>query len=53
MIRRERKFAGGVTQILDFFWDGADRLREAKQAGAQKFTTSYNGDGLRVAKWDL
>jgi RHS repeat-associated protein len=38
-------------------WDGADRLREVKEGinGATPttvFTALYDGDGLRVSKWD-
>jgi hypothetical protein len=50
--QRERKFAGGTTQILDFFWDGQDRLRTVKQGGLDFFTAEYNGDGLGVKNSD-
>jgi RHS repeat-associated protein len=56
--RRERRATtGGAIQVSEFRWDGADRLREVKQGlnGATPqivFTATYDGDGLRVSKWD-
>jgi hypothetical protein len=58
MTRRERRATtGGAIQVSEFRWDGADRLREVKQGlnGATPqtvFTATYDGDGLRVSKWD-
>jgi hypothetical protein len=53
MSRREKKYAvGGSIQTYDFLWDGADHLRQVKQGVSSRFTASYNGEGLRVSKWD-
>jgi hypothetical protein len=43
--------------VLELYCDGADRLREVKRGlnGAPPttaFTATYDGDGLRVSKWE-
>ena len=54
LIRRERRsVTSGPIQVLDLRWDGADHLREVKENGVVVFTAAYNGEGLRVSKWDL
>jgi RHS repeat-associated protein len=54
LIRRERRsVTSGPIQVLDLRWDGADHLREVKENGVVAFTAAYNGEGLRVSKWDL
>jgi hypothetical protein len=56
MSHRERRApAGGPTQTLWFWWDGADKLRKATDindpADPTPFcTASYNGDGIRTKK---
>lgn len=57
--RRERRaVAGGTTQTLWLWWDGADKLRKATDINDPAdptpfFTATYNGDGIRTKKQDM
>jgi RHS repeat-associated protein len=54
LIRRERRtVTSGPIQVLELYWDGGDHLRQVKENGVVVFTAAYNGEGLRVSKWDL
>jgi RHS repeat-associated protein len=52
--QRDRRYVdmSGLRRTLDYSWDGADRLRSVKEGTNTRLTASYDGDGLRVSKWD-
>jgi RHS repeat-associated protein len=52
--QRDRRYLihGGMRRTLDYSWDGDERLRSVKEGGVDRLTASYDGDGLRVSKWD-
>jgi YD repeat-containing protein len=52
--QRDRRYliSSGLRRTLDYSWDGDDRLRWVKEGGVDRLTASYDGDGLRVSKWD-
>src|SRR5262249_4119801 len=52
LMHRERKYNASLTQVLDFHWDGDDRLRKVRAGGVDKFIARYDESGLRAYKND-
>ncbi|HEV8574916.1 MAG TPA: RHS repeat-associated core domain-containing protein [Dehalococcoidia bacterium] len=51
--QRDRRYtSNGLRRVYDFSWDGDDRLRAVKESGANRLLADYDGDGIRLHKWD-